>query len=163
MSKTKQTPDMMPEGGAVALKPRSGALGRIIRRFFLLLFTLVILILVGLVMGYVTVEYNILWAMVLHMINNLMLADFITRVLPGMPGNALVSLIIMACSLVAAVLLLVRLKDIREYCEKNPIRDRDAGNFFSAPGMVALELFVLYSVASPLVDQIVANMSQPIT
>ena len=119
--------------------------------------------LVGLVMGYVTVEYNILWAMVLHMINNLVLADFITRVLPGMPGNALVSLIIMACSLVAAVLLLVRLKDIREYCEKNPIRDRDAGNFFSAPGMVALELFVLYSVASPLVDQIVANMSQPIT
>ena len=114
--------------------------------------------LVGLVLGYVAIEYNILWAMVLHMINNLVLGDFIGRVLPGMPGNAVTSLIIMACSLVGAVLLVARLKDIREYCDKNPIRDRDAGNFFSAPGMIALELFVLYSVATPLIDQISKNL-----
>ena len=116
--------------------------------------------LVGLVMGYVAIEYNIVWAMVLHMINNLVLGDLITRVLPGVPGNAVTSLIIMACSLVAAVLLLVRLKDIREYYEKNPIRDADAGNFFSAPGMIALELFVLFGVASPLVAQIMEKLGQ---
>ena len=112
---------------------------------------------VGLVMGYVAIEYNILWAMVLHMINNLVLGDFIGRVLPGIPGNALISLIIMGCSLVGAVLLIVRMKDIREYGVENPIRDADAGNFFSAPGMIALELFVLFSVATPMVDQIAAN------
>lgn len=114
--------------------------------------------LVGLVLGYVTVEYNIVWAMVLHMINNLVLGDLIGRVLPGVPGNALISLIIMGCSLVGAVLLIVRMKDIREYGEENPIRDVDAGNFFSAPGMIALELFVLFSVASPLIDQIVEKL-----
>ena len=110
--------------------------------------------LVGLVLGYVAIEYNILWAMVLHMINNLVLGDMIGRVLPELAGNALISLIIMICSLVGAILLLVRQKDIREYCRENPIRDRDAGNCFSAPGMVAVELYALYSVASPLIGQI---------
>ena len=113
--------------------------------------------LVGLVLGYVAIEYNIVWAMVLHMINNLVLGDLIGRVLPEMAGNVLISLIIMSCSLAGAVLLLTQQKDIREYFRANPIRDRDAGNFFSAPGMVALELFVLFSVASPLIDQIIAN------
>jgi membrane protease YdiL (CAAX protease family) len=114
--------------------------------------------LVGLVLGYVAIEYNILWAMVLHMINNLVLGDFIGRVLPGAAGNAVVSWIIMVCSLVGAILLLVRQKDIREYCRETPIRDRDAGNFFSAPGMIALELFVLFTVASPLIDQIMEKL-----
>lgn len=116
--------------------------------------------LVGLVMGYVTIEYNILWAMVLHMINNMVLGDLIERLLPGMAGEALISLLIMACSLVGAVLLIARMKDIREYVEKNPVRDQDAGNFFSSPGMIALELFVLYGVASPLIDQIMAKLGQ---
>ena len=110
--------------------------------------------LVGLVLGYVAIEYNIVWAMVLHMINNLVLGDLIGRVLPEMAGNALISLIIMICSLVGAILLLVRQKDIRAYGQENPIRDRDAGNFFAAPGMIALELFTLYTIASPLIDQI---------
>lgn len=110
--------------------------------------------LVGLVMGYVAIEYNIVWAMVLHMINNLVLGDLIGRILPEMAGNALISLIIMICSLAGAILLLVRQKDIREYCRENPIRDRDAGNFFSAAGMVALYLYVLYAVSSPLIGQI---------
>lgn len=114
--------------------------------------------LVGLVLGYVAVEYNILWAMVLHMINNLVLGDLIGRVLPEMAGNAVLSMIIMVCSLVGAVLLLVRQKDIREYCADHPIRDRDAGNFFSAPGMIALELFTLFNIASPLIGQITEKL-----
>lgn len=114
--------------------------------------------LVGLVLGYVAVEYNIVWAMVLHMINNLVLGDLIGRILPEMAGNAVISLVIMGCSLVGAGLLLVRQKDIREYCRANPIRDRDAGHFFTAPGIVALEIFVLYTVASPLVGQIMEKL-----
>ena len=116
--------------------------------------------LVGLVLGYVAIEYNILWAMVLHMINNLVLGDLIGRLLPELAGNAVLSLIIMTCSLVGAILLLVRQKDIREYGRENPILDRDAGNFFAAPGMIALELFVLYNVAGPLVDQIMEKLGQ---
>ena len=114
--------------------------------------------LVGLVLGYVAVEYNIVWAMVLHMINNLVLGDLITRVLPDMTGDMVLSLLIMGGSLVAAVLLLVRLKDIQAYCQENPIRDRDAAHFFTAPGIVALELFVFYGVSSPLIQQIMEKM-----
>lgn len=114
--------------------------------------------LVGLVMGYVAVEYNIVWAMVLHMINNLVLGDLIGRVLPEMAGNLVLNLMIMACSLAGAIILLVRQKDIRAYGQENPIRDRDAGHFFTAPGIIALEIFVLYTVASPLVDQIVEKL-----
>ena len=114
--------------------------------------------LVGLVLGYVAVEYNIVWAMVLHMINNLVLGDLITRVLPDMTGDMVLSLLIMGGSLAAAVLLLARLKDIQEYCQENPIRDRDAGYFFTAPGIVALELFVFYGVSSPLIEQIMEKM-----
>ena len=60
MSKLKQTPDYIaPENQEQALpekkankkeKQRSGALGRIIRRFFLVLFTLILLLVGGLVM-----------------------------------------------------------------------------------------------------------------
>lgn len=116
--------------------------------------------LVGLVLGYVAVEYNILWAMVLHMINNLVLGDLIGRVLPETAGNAVLSLVIMVCSLAGAVILMVRKNDIYSYCKENPIRDRDAGNFFSAGGIIALEIYVLYSVASPLIEQIMENPAQ---
>lgn len=116
--------------------------------------------LVGLVLGYVAIEYNIVWAMVLHMINNLVLGDLIGRVLPEMAGNAVLGMVIMICSLVGAILLMVRKKDIQEYCSAEPIRDRDAGHFFTAPGIIALEIFVLYSIASPLIDQIIANRGQ---
>ena len=36
-------------------------------------------VIMGLILGYVTVEYSILWAILLHMFNNLVLADLLTR------------------------------------------------------------------------------------
>lgn len=117
--------------------------------------------LVGLVLGYVAVEYNILWAMVLHMINNLVLGDLLTRLTAGLPemmGDLIFSNLILGCSLVAVILLMVRRKDIDAYWNENPISDRRAGDFFTAPGVLALELLTLFSVASPLIDQIVEKM-----
>ena len=40
-------------------------------------------VLMGLILGYVTVEYSIVWAVLLHMFNNLVLADLLTRLTAG--------------------------------------------------------------------------------
>ena len=114
--------------------------------------------LVGLVLGYVAMEYNILWAMVLHMINNLVLGDLVSRLLPEMAANAVLNAVILGCTLAALIILAVKRKDILGYCRANPMKDADAGNFFTAPGVLALEIFTLYAVASPLVAQIAENM-----
>lgn len=65
----------------------------------------------GLLFGYVTVEYSIRWAMGLHLFNNLVLADLLSRLTAGWSemaygtmnlilfgGGALVSLMILLCS-----------------------------------------------------------------
>ena len=41
--------------------------------------------LVGLVLGYVAAKYNICWAMLLHMINNLVIADMLSRLTSSLP------------------------------------------------------------------------------
>lgn len=41
--------------------------------------------LVGLVLGYTAMEYNVVWAMVLHLINNLLLSDTLPRLLAYLP------------------------------------------------------------------------------
>ena len=43
--------------------------------------------LMGLVLGYVTMEYSILWAMALHLFNNLVLADLLTRLTKNWPDR----------------------------------------------------------------------------
>lgn len=115
--------------------------------------------LVGLVLGYVAIEYNILWAMVLHMINNLVLGDLVSRLLPEMAANALLNAAIMVCTLAAVIVLLVKRKAVVGYCRENALRDADAGNFFTAPGILALEVFILYTVADPLLGQIAENLA----
>ena len=115
--------------------------------------------LVGLVLGYVAIEYNILWAMVLHMINNLVLGDLVSRLMPEMAANALLNVVIMICTLVAVILLLVKRKTVVAYYRENGLRDADAGNFFTSPGILALEVFILYTVADPLLRQVAENLA----
>ena len=114
--------------------------------------------LVGLVLGYVAMEYNILWAMVLHMINNLVLGDLVSRLLPEMAANAVLNMAILGCTLAALIILAAKRKDVLGYCRANPMKDADAGNFFTAPGILALEIFTLYAVASPFIAQLAENM-----
>ena len=78
--------------------------------------------------------------------------------LPEMAADAVLNAAILVCTLAALILLAVRRKDILGYCRVNSIKDADAGNFFTAPGILALEVFILYTVASPLVAQIAENM-----
>ena len=96
---------------------------------------------VGLVLGYVTVEYNMIWAMILHMFNNLILSDTLVRLTEHLPApwNDLVFwLFIVGCSIAALVVLLVKRQDIKAYW--NAYRDdpQCAKAFWSAPGIITL-------------------------
>ena len=67
--------------------------------------------LVGLVLGYVAAEYNIWWAILLHMVNNMVLADLLPRLLsflPGMAGDMIMGSIVWGFAIAAVVILIVK-------------------------------------------------------
>jgi membrane protease YdiL (CAAX protease family) len=107
---------------------------------------------VGLVMGYVAVEYNILWAMVLHMINNLVLSDMIPRLLGETAGNVLSSLLIIGFSVAGLVILIVRGRDTRAYVKANKVDNEAVHCFFTSPGVITASVvligFMLFSFFS---------------
>ena len=97
--------------------------------------------LVGLVLGYVAIEYSIGWAMLLHMFNNLILADTLPRILPGLGGNLLTMAITYSCLLAAIIVLLVKIKSVIAYFKENRNEPGSLKAFVTAPGMIAF--FVL--------------------
>ena len=104
---------------------------------------------VGLVLGYVTVEYNILWAMVLHMINNLVLSDMIPRLFGEMGGNLISSLLIIGFSVAGLVILIVRGQDTQAYVKANKVDNEAVHCFFTSPGVITASVvligFMLFS------------------
>lgn len=118
--------------------------------------------LVGLIFGYVALEHNILWAMVLHMINNLVLGDMLSRLTASLPEiwyNGILLAIILTCAVASLVILIVRSREIRTYRRENPVFGAYTASFFTAPGIIALLIFVLISVAVPIIVQIMENLA----
>lgn len=106
--------------------------------------------LVGLVLGYVTVEYNIGWAMALHMFNNLIIADTMTRLLSDLPASVsdMIFWVLMALFTAAAVVALVIKRDqVVEYFKREKIDPLCAKAFFTAPGIIVLLIVLLLTVA----------------
>lgn len=106
---------------------------------------------VGLILGYVAMEYNIVWAMVLHMFNNLILADMLPRIggLLGM-GDALVWFLVLCASAVAAVVLVMRRKRLGSYLwddQNDPLCWRA---FFTSPGI--LVFLILMAISAVIVE-----------
>ena len=96
---------------------------------------------VGLVLGYVAVEYNIIWAMVLHMINNLVMADMLYRLLGSLPVdtvNMIIWLIIGVCTLIAVVILILKRKKIAAWLRDNHTHRAYVGCYFSCAGTIFL-------------------------
>lgn len=95
--------------------------------------------LVGLVLGYVAAEYNICWAMLLHMVNNLVIADMLYRLtsfLPEMTAGAIISLILLGFAVAALVILICRREDIRAWIKSEAIHKVYLGAFFGNAGMI---------------------------
>jgi len=108
--------------------------------------------LVGLVLGYVAVEYNVCWAMLLHMINNLVVADIFARLTSGLPEMAagvILSVLLFAFAVAALVILISKRTAIREWRSSEVIHRTYLSCFFSSLGMIVflivMGLMMVYS------------------
>lgn len=96
---------------------------------------------VGLVLGYVAAEHNIIWAMVLHMINNLLLGDLLYRFLGSFPDdtvNLIVWGIILAFTVAAVILMILKRKEIAAWLRAERINGAYLKCYFTCAGTVAL-------------------------
>lgn len=97
--------------------------------------------LMGLVLGYTASEYSIAWSMVLHMINNLVLADLLPRLLSGLPditANLIVLGVILAFTVGAVAVIIAKRRSIGEYFRADHKNGVYLSCFFTSPGMVLL-------------------------
>jgi len=103
-------------------------------------------ILVGLILGYVTVEYSIFWAVLIHMFNNLVLADLLTRLTAGWPDvayGALNMFLFGGAFLASLVLLIQNRRGIRDYRQSEWMDRRVLKCFFFNSGVLVMSLIAL--------------------
>jgi len=108
---------------------------------------------VGLVLGYVAAEYSIAWAMLLHMINNLLIADSLNRLTSGMPEETAAIVIwgiLLFFGVAAMVVLIRKRKDIRLWREQGIINRTYLGCFFSSAGMIVFMILMAVMMVTSL-------------
>ena len=101
--------------------------------------------LVGLVLGYVTVEYSIVWAIILHMINNFVLGDLLTRLYNVAPQleNVLFIALMIAAAVATVVILILRRKEVASYIRENKAETPCVKAFFTSPGILIFGILML--------------------
>ena len=96
---------------------------------------------VGMVLGYVAMEYHVLWAIVLHMFNNLIFADSLPRLLQNLPiqtSNAILYAIMIAFALAAVIILLVNHRQVIASIREDPIPPWQYDGAFTSPMLLVL-------------------------
>lgn len=104
--------------------------------------------LMGLILGYVALEYSIFWAVALHMFNNLVIADLQTRALSLLPiplQNLIDLGLIGGCAIGSVVLLALNSQQIRAYNAEAMDR-RCLKCFYGCSGMVVLFILVFINI-----------------
>lgn len=110
-------------------------------------------ILMGLLFGYVTVEYSLVWSVLLHMFNNLVLADLLTRLTMSWSDMAfsMLNMVLFGGAFGASLLLLVKKrKEIRSYRRSEWMDRRVWKCFFTNPGILVLAVIALVNMISLL-------------
>ena len=105
--------------------------------------------LVGLVLGYVAAEYNIWWAIALHMINNMAMADLLPRLLsflPDMTRDLVMGAIIWAFAIAGAVILIIKRREVAGYIRSESMDTRCLRGFFLNSGFVVLSALMLVNM-----------------
>lgn len=105
--------------------------------------------LVGLVLGYVTAEYNIWWAILLHMVNNMVLADLLPRLLsflPGMAGDMIMGSIVWGFAIAAVVILIVKRREVKTYLRSECMDRRCLRGFFLNSGFVVMSILLIVNM-----------------
>ena len=104
---------------------------------------------VGLVLGYVAAEYSIAWAMVLHMINNLVLGDMFIRLTAGMnevAAGLLLWGILVLCAIGALITLIRRRRAIRTWLRTNALGPTYTRCFFSSAGVITFTVLMILNM-----------------
>ena len=104
---------------------------------------------VGLVLGYVAVEYSMGWGMVLHMINNMLVADSLTRLsnlLPPWAGELIYAVLLLGSAIAAIIILVHKRKDIVAYRRENPMHPWCVSSFFSSAGVIVLTVLMVLNM-----------------
>ena len=102
--------------------------------------------LVGLLLAYVTVEYSIGWAVLLHVFNNFVLGDLLTRLMEQMPtgmGDALFFVLIWGAAIAAVVIGICRRREIADYLKDHPFDNDAMAGIFTSGGMWAFIVMTL--------------------
>ena len=109
--------------------------------------------LVGLILGYVTVEYSIGWAVLIHVFNNLVLADLLTRLTASWSDMAygIFNLAVFGGAFaLSAVILIRRHWEIRGYRCSEWMDRRVIRCFFLNSGILVMTLIALVNMVSLL-------------
>ena len=101
--------------------------------------------LTGLVMGYVAMEYSLAWAIALHVVNNFVLSDLLSRLnglVPG-AGDGVFAVVMGISSVAAVVILILRRKDVAVFFRENKVEKTAGKAFFTAPGILIFGILML--------------------
>ena len=105
--------------------------------------------LMGLLLGYVTVEYSILWALLIHVFNNFVLADLMTRAMMLLPAEVatILDLAILGTGLVVSVAILaVKRREIAEHIRSEWMDRRVLKCFFTSAGVIAMAVLAIVNI-----------------
>lgn len=116
---------------------------------------------VGLILGYITVEYSIVWAILLHTINNLILGDTlprITQLLPPWIGELIFALIIWGCFLGAVIILIIKRKQVFDYFTGPKIHPLCLKSFFTSPGILVLTGIMVLNIITSFLMMLIGQI-----
>jgi membrane protease YdiL (CAAX protease family) len=105
--------------------------------------------LMGLLLGWLTVEYSVVWAILVHMFNNLVLADLLTRLTAGLPMEVagMISMSLMGgCLVVSCVILTVKHREVADYLHREWMDRRVLKCFFTNAGILLLTAMMLVNI-----------------
>lgn len=115
---------------------------------------------VGLVLGYVAAEYSVGWAILLHMVNNLVLSDVINRITECLPEEiaGLIAWAIFLVFAIAALIILIKKRDaIRQWRSREQMDGMCLKCFFFSGGMivftvvmVVMMVVAMFALVTPL-------------
>ena len=102
--------------------------------------------LVGLVLGYVATEYSVIWSMVLHLINNLVMGEMLTRLTMDLPvelANTIFWAVFLFFGIAALVILVVNRFSIRHWRRADPIHRVFLSCYFTGWGNILYLLLMI--------------------
>ena len=102
---------------------------------------------VGLVLGYVAAEYSIVWAMILHMINNMVLGDMLTRLIPEeITASIVLWAVLLLCAVGAIITLVRRGNEVTAWKRNSRAVPGVYKCFFSSGGVITFMVVMVLSM-----------------